>query len=358
MGLSTLAGHRVTSAHVTMPAWGIWYAEVSLDGEHVLSGPVELKIVDLVLRGTVIAGGPMKGRSSYRIIAGAGGWGKEIPAKGYASDAGVKVSTVLTDAAQEAGETLSINTSDRTGPGFSRDEGRASLVLESLAAGAWYVGEDGVTRLGRRAATVLATSVPRVSPVDLARRTVTVAPTSLASLVPGITIDGIEAVDVLHDITPDGIRTTIYGARGANTSRRLSAWRALFDQLDPDRDYRAVWEYRVVLQSGSRLELQPVLASSGMPMLRRVPMRPGVSGCKSQVALGSYVLVGFVNASRGRPVVLGFADADSEGFTPLLTEIDASTFVKIGAGLKPIIAAGDLAGGIWPCVPTQVKALV
>jgi hypothetical protein len=83
-------------------------------------------------------------------------------------------------------------------------------------------------------------------------------------------------------------------------------------------------------------------------------VRPGVSGCRSDVALGSRVLVVFVDSDPARPQVIGFEDADGEGFTPLLTEIDASTFVNLGAGALPVARAGDLAG-IFPVVTTQVK---
>lgn len=352
MGMTaSLNDLRVTSARVTIGVWGCWYAEASIDGEHALTGSVALKISDLTLKGTVLSGGPMKGRSSYRIVSGAGGWGRVIPEKAYASDAGVKVSTVLTDAAREVGETISLTTTERTGPAYTRDAGPASRSLESIAQAAWYVGEDGVTRLGRRPTTTLTTAIPRVSPVDLARSTVALAPEKgLAALVPGIVVDGIEALDVVHEVTPEGVRTTIYGGPSAN--KRIAALRALFDQFDPDRNFRAIWEYRVVTQEVERLNLQPVLVSSGMPSLKRVRVRPGIAGCRSDVMLGSYVLVAFVNGSRGRPEVVNFQDAEGAGFTPLLTSIDASTFVDLADGVRLMAATGDTAGGIFPIVGT------
>lgn len=360
MGLSTLAGHRVTHATATLPAWGRWYASANLDGEHTLSGRVELKMADLTLSGTVLSGGPDKGRSSYRIVGGAGGWGRTIPDESYDDDAGVKTSTVLGDAAAAVGETLDTSTlssSDRQGPRYTRPEGPASALLERHASKAWYVGEDGTTRLGRRAASTLPPKVTH-GPVDRARRTVTLASESIAAILPGLVVDGLEAVDVVHELTPSGLRSTVWGAISGRADRAVEAIRAIVDQLDPFRKFRGVTEYRVVTQTGDLLDLQPVLSSLGMPDLPRVPMRPGVSGCRSDVMLGSTVLVGFVNSDPSRPYVAAFEGADGAGFTPLLTEIDASTFVKLGAGAKPAIAAGDLAGGIWPCVPTQVKVVI
>lgn len=350
--MASLAGKRVTSARTTIPGWGCWYAEASIDGEHSLSGGVELVLADLKLHGTVLSGGPQKGRSSFVIVGGKGKWGTVIPRKSYANDAGVKVSTVLGDAAREAGETLEISSSDRVGPAWTRNEGPASKVLQILAPAAWYMGEDGVTRLGKRPSVPFTEKAPRVTPVDLARRTVTLASEKIATLVPGAVVDGIEAVDVLHEIGPSGLRTTIYGEQSFGGSRELAALRALLEQLDPHRKFRGVTEYRVVTQTGERLNLQPVRVSTGMPDLQRVSVRPGVSGAKAQVMLGSRVLVGFVDADPARPFVAHFEDADGEGFTPLLLELDASTVVKLADGLRPMAATGDLAGGIWPIAGT------
>lgn len=359
MTMSTLAGHRVTSARVTLSAWGCWYADASVDGEHTLSGRVELQVADLTLSGTVLSGGPDKGRSFYRLVAGAGGWGRKIPAESYDDDAGVKKSTVFGDAAAKAGETLdlsSLKASDRLGPRYTRPEGRASSVLELHASRAWYVGEDGVTRLGQRPASKLPAKAT-LGPVDRARKTVTIASDSIATILPGLVVEGLMAVDVQHELSPSGLRSTIWGSMADGKDRALEALRAVMEQLDPFRRFRGVTEYRVVTQEGSMLNLQPVLASSGMPDLPRVPVRPGVAGCKSDVMLGALVLVTFVNSDPGRPYVAGFEDADGAGFVPLMTTIDAQTIVRLGAGAIPIARAGDLAGGIWPIAPTQTKVL-
>ncbi|MCL2724858.1 MAG: hypothetical protein FWD69_10525 [Polyangiaceae bacterium] len=362
MGLVRLAGYRATSARVTLPAWGAWYAEVSIDVEAQISGAVDLALADATFKGTVLSGGPAKGRSNFRIVGGNAGWGKEIPKKGYANDAGVKLSTVLRDAAQEASEALDMSTVDlaaTAGSAFARRRDAACRVLERLVPGAWYIGEDGVTRLGRRPTTPYTGVAVRVTPIDLARGTITLAAESLKELVPGVVVDELEAVDVVHDVSQKGLRTQIYGKRGTlPTSRGLAAMRLILEQLDPDRAYRGIYEYRVVTLAGNRVNLQPVLVSTGMPDLLRVPIRPGLAGSSSDLVLGARVLVGFVNSDPGRPVVLAFEDADGEGFTPLRTSIDAQALIQIGGGVRPVAATGDLAGGIWPIAATQVKVQV
>ena len=321
MTTATLSDHRVTRAKVHLPAWGCWFAEVSIDGEHSLSGQVTLKIADLTLVGTILSGGVEKGRSMYRLVAGKGGWGNTLRKKSYATDSGVKLANVLGDAAQEAGETLdsaTVSTSTRVGPAFVRQTGPASRVLDQLADRAWYVGEDGITRLGARTAGTIPAKAARVKTADLARGVVVLASESIATILPGVTVDGITAVDVQHEVSAEGgLRSTLWGRRGAaGTSRGLEAFQKIFDSLDPDRAYRGVTEYRVVTRTGSRLNLQPVRVSTGMPDLARVSVRPGVAGCEADVALGSKVLVGFIECDPARPYVAAFEDAEGEGFVP------------------------------------------
>ncbi len=322
---ATLNGNRVTHATAWLPKWGCWYADASIDGEVTLSGRVSLVINDLTLQGAVLSGGAAKGRSMYRIIGGRGGWHTILPELGYGqNDAGVKLSLVLGDAANECGEVVEGIPATKIGPSFTRDVGPASRLLEHFAPGNWYVGEDGITRIGARPVAPLAVAAT-LGQVDRGRGMVTLAAESIKSIVPGVVVDGLEAVDVIHEISAtDGLRSTIYGAQGGASSRRLAAWRRLHDQLDPDRRFGGVTEYRVVTRSGRRLNLQPVRVSSGMPNLRSVPVRPGVAGCDPTIALGARVLVAFVDRQRERPAIVGFEEVDGSGFVPSVLNFRAA----------------------------------
>jgi len=359
MSTATLAGHRVTHARVHLPAWGVWWAEVSIDEEAELAGRIPLNVADLALSGTVMSGGiGPKGRASYRLAGGAGGWGKSIAARSYANDAGLKAATVISDAASACGETLDAATlpTTRLGPAFVREAAPAARVLEQVVPEAWYVGEDGTTRIGKRTATSL--TVPAaVSSVDRAVGAVALASDSIATIVPGITVEGLEAVDVLHELAPGAaLRSMLWCAGIASTSRRLSAHRRILEQIDPRRRYRGVFEYRVVTQDGERLNLQPIRVSIGMPDIQRVPVRPGVSGARATVALGSRVLVSFIDADPARPAVLAFEDAEGDGFKPIQLEFDATTLIKLAAGVlgaarqTDAVQAGPFLGTIiGPC---------
>lgn len=337
--IASLAGKRVTSAKVQIPAWGLWFAEVSIEGEHKLSGPVTLTLADLTLKGTILSGGPTQGRSHFRMVAGAGGWGRDVDAKSYANDAGVKIKTILSDASAAVGETLdpSVDSSARAGVAFTRPEGQACHALELCSPSAWYVDADGVTRLGARPETAYAGKAPRVETVDLARATVTLAATELAPLVPGVVVDGLTAVDVEHRYEPEeGLRTKIWGKLGGATSRAREAFRALVHQTIPELLFAYPREYRVRSLSGRKLNLQPVRVSSGFPELARVAIWPGVAGAHPTVIPGARVLVAFVDGSPSRPFVFAHENADGPGFVPLT--------VSFSNGVRPVACLGDVAG--------------
>ncbi len=348
MSTATLNGIRATSASANIPAWGCWYAEAQLDGEHTLTGRVTLKIADLTLVGTVLSGGPALGRSSYRIVAGNGGWGRPLPKKSYANDAGVKVATVVGDAAQAVGETVAtIAPALRVGSAFERvaDE-PASRVLQRVAPQAWYVDEAGVTHLGARAAGALVGKVTRLNPVDKARGKVVLAAESIATILPGLVVDGLTAVDVLHEVSATGgLRSTVWGSQAPSAIDSLST---LIQQLDPDRAFRSPTEYRVDTRNGSRLNLQPVRVASGMPELKNVPVRPGVAGCEATIALGARVMVAFADGDPAQPFVFAGEEADGDNFLPTLLELaGGSDFVALAAKVDDSFDAIKAAFSAW-----------
>jgi hypothetical protein len=349
----TIDDRVVVRARVQLPAFGVWWADVEIAEAVAMSGAVVVRVSDLELHGTIVSGGPYQGASRYRIAAGAAGWGRNAPAKSYANDLGVKRSTVLTDAAAVAGETLDAATipTGTVGTAYVREAGACSLALHHLAPEAWYVGEDGVTRIGRRPSQALTSEAIRVN-TDLARGVVELAADSVAQIVPGVVVDDLEAVDVQHELADKKLRTTLWTTGLASTSRRVAAMRRLVLQLMPDVRFRGVFEYRIATQEGDRLNLQAVRASQGLPDLSRVRVRPGVPGARADHVLGSLVLVAFVDAEPTRPVVISFDDAEAPGFAPdrldLVGEDDIALAVDApGRGLRygdtimmPVGAAG------------------
>jgi hypothetical protein len=352
MSTASVNGHTISRLAMPVPAWGHWFADVDLVDDVTLSGAVVVKLADIEAHGTVLSGGPYNGRASYRVIGGAGGWGREVAAKSYADDAGVKLATVATDVALAVGETLADVPSTRRGPHYARAAGLASQALNELAPRAWYVGLDGLTHFGARPAVTYAGDGVRTR-VDPAGLVVDVATDTIATLVPGVRVDGAPpSVDVEYLLDDKRLTARVYA--GPRTSRRLDALRRIFDALDPRRPYRGVTEYRVVSQSGERLNLQPARASSGLGDLTRVPVRPGVAGCRALVALGELVLVAFADSDPSRPCVVAHGAADSPGFMPI--ELDFGELPRLGvARMTDPVVAGPFAGTIT-LGSTRIKA--
>lgn len=325
MSTSTLSGLTVTRARVQLPAWGMWFADVEVDSTDTLSGSVDLVIADATFVGTILTGGAVSGRGRWRIVGGAGGWGSEIAEKHYANDAGVNRSLVLGDAASDAGETIEDVPAGVVGTSWTRRAGPASDTLEQLYPSGWYVGVDGVTRIGAWPSTTYTGGAPAVEPFDPARGRVVLAADEIATLVPGVTVYDAVSVDVEHRIDAGKLRTVVWTER-SGSSRALGAMRAIVDAFSAEYRYRGAWEYRVVSQTGERLNLQVVRRSTGMPDLRRVRVRPGVPGVSADHKLGGLVLVTFVDGDPARPAVVGFDDAESPGYRPdeLLIESGAT----------------------------------
>lgn len=313
MSTATLSGHTCMSARVHLPAWGLPWCEVELDREVTFSGACSLVVADLTVACCVVSGGPWMGRSAYRLVGGAGGWQQSLPPKSYTNDAGVKLSKVISDAAASAGEQVAGLPAGACGPAFDRLAGPASQVLQLLAPRAWRVDADGVTRFGAPPATEPSVTAAR-GKVDFAAGYVELMADSISSIVPGIVVEGLSAVDVIHTLETGKLRTTLWGSAAA-ASKRLAAYEAIVSQLFPQLRYGGSWEYRVVSVDGGRLTLQPARASLPVPDLTAVKIRPGVPGLRGKPSLGSLCHVEFLNSDPARPVVVSFDDSESAAFS-------------------------------------------
>lgn len=345
MSIAALSGITANRGTVTVPAWGTWYADVTLEEpkEFAKGTAVSLVVADKTMSGVVVSGGVFNGRAAYRVVGGKGGWGATIPRKGYSNDLGLKISQVLSDAAATAGETIQDLPATKLGPHYVRAEGPAYQVLQHLAPKNWYVDFAGVTHFGQRSnVTYSGEGVrDRVSP---SVGVVELAVESLAQLEPGVVVDGYEpATDVEIVWTDTRLTARVYYAPKA--SRRLEALRAIILGLFPSLRYSGVWEYRVVTQSGERLNLQPVRVSSGMPDLSNVPVRPGVAGVKAGVTLGEQVLVCFADNDPSRPQVFAHDAADAPGWMPLTLQLGEDPALGV-ARMTDAVVAGPFGGTI------------
>jgi hypothetical protein len=312
-------------------------------------------MLDTLWSGTIVAGATVDGRSRYRVIAGAGKWGAELPARAYANDAGLQVSKLIADAASEAGEPAPAGApTARLGPHYDRPKGPASFALNLLAPRAWYARADGVVAFGSRA-PLPASGLPVVDRNPAGRVVELAATESFAGLLPGLQTEYGVAADVELEVGAGGSRARAYAAlEGGNVRAQL--WARMLDAIDPGRRFRGVFEYRIVTQSGERLNLQPIRSRSDLPDLARVPVRAGVPGVRATHKPGAQVLVAFLEADPTRPVVVGFDAPDQPGWMPITLELGGPVPLGVARVTDPV-QAGPFAGVITSA-SARVKAAI
>jgi hypothetical protein len=347
MSRPTLGPHLVTRLRAQIGLWGLPWFDVDLAEVADLSGPQVLTIGDTPIACAVVSGGSHGGRSSWHLVGGAGGWTRALPAKGYADDLGCRSSLVLGDAAVAVGETLDGAPVTRLGPRFARLAGIASGSLQSLAPGSWRVDLDGVTRFGARPSAEFATGVVTApAAAGGVSRLASVPISDLPRLVPGVTIPGQASpvVDVEWSISEGSVSATVWHSPRA-VSRRLAALARIFDALDPLRRYRGSYEVRVLGGSDGTLDVQPVRTSTGLSILSRVAIRPGMAGLDADILAGSTAALAFLDSDPSRPFVYAFDEIGSPGWFPLEIRIGRAPHLAAARMTDPVIC-GPFSGTI------------
>ncbi len=222
MSAVTLGGRAVTLATITLPASGVWCADVDVDTADEITGRAEL-VVDggPTWSGTVVSGGVSHGLWRGRIVGGAGGLRTTLPALAYRN---ATLADVLRDVLSEAAEVLSPTSADLSYAValWQRTRGLgASAVAEiALAAGyVWRVLADGTVWMGvetwHDAGELELTLLDRNTRGGI----YTISGDTL-SLAPGMRLQVrdelgdvfIDVGDVRHVIEPERITTTVWQA--------------------------------------------------------------------------------------------------------------------------------------------------
>lgn len=220
---ATLNDFGISRLYLVIPSRGLWTADIVLDRSVAmsdLSGEVTLKIGEnFVLIGTVFRAGDFTGAAGFRVVGGAGGWMKLLPAKAYQSPAGVKLSSVLRDTAKAVGETVNVQQDATVGQFFIRENNApASRVLNALAPNWWVNPTDGVTQVGTRAQTQIASqfdTLPASDGTSLLLGRIVVATDKPEEWVPGrqfqslvVSLKTISAV--VHKLDATKLRTEVW----------------------------------------------------------------------------------------------------------------------------------------------------
>jgi len=216
--LGSINGVAIKTAEVTLPFRGVWTADVVTEGEIDADGPVTITIADLTLVGTVDRMGDFLGSGNLRIVGGAGGWMKPVPAKYYQNSFGLKLSPIVSDAAREAGETVNVSSdAERTvGSFYMREQAPAARVLAQLTS-LWWVDFAGVTQVAvtRKATPITATFDVLPKGTDLHLGRVALATDTPCAFVPGCTFSSQTLSKqtistVVHRLGANKLRTEVW----------------------------------------------------------------------------------------------------------------------------------------------------
>jgi hypothetical protein len=160
---ASLSGIPITRLHLVVPAQGIWHADVALTTAIDVPGPQTLLLAGSTWIGAVVRAVDFSGVRGVRLVGGAGGWRKTVPALPYGpSPVGVPTSTILGDLAatiQELPPVLDPTVLPTVGNYYVRQHGAASLVLWDLLAAevlqTWWMNPAGVIQTSIRLPVVI-----------------------------------------------------------------------------------------------------------------------------------------------------------------------------------------------------------
>lgn len=359
--MSTLGSATCARALLFYPFSGGWRADGVLDGGAVPTpGPGQtLTIGDLPVVGTVIRPALDAPDKPHFVMLGGAGWDTPMPsAPTYQQDAGVRLSTVLTDLATltrstptdpTTGETFELLTPDiAIGTAYAAPMPRAGQVLrvrDALAAlvragyvQPWRVDPDGVTRFGPRSGVL----VPAATRQTLIQRDAGVGVALLgvdapSAFLPGNTCSALDGATIRRLVvteTAGKLEAEVWGSTGASSAPSVrNAVRRMVREDFPEMIYGFPRTYIVTAVRGDgRLDLAPPADAPELPVLPAVDQ--WLDGIQLTPNVGDQVVVSFRDANPTRPMVT--SDMPLRSSTPAAVKIDATGTVSVGTSATDV----------------------
>lgn len=212
-----------TEAKISMPRYGIWNADLALDGNDATSLQGQQVTIVQDGGGPSLVGTCLEARTAdayetvlARIVGGAAGLSTSLTPKAYRQ---IPASIVWGDILREAGEVGSQAT-DQAFLGFQfplwvRNRATGAQLLQMLVQGAggtvWRVLADGTVWTGPETWPTYTDDTSVVMDSTPSENRMLVGPTTFGIL-PGSTYQGVQASYVEHVLSRQGtLRTTIWG---------------------------------------------------------------------------------------------------------------------------------------------------
>lgn len=378
---ASVNGHHVTALTLYVPNRGAWFADCELDDAPSLSGPVTCQFGALTLSGTVSpsSSGAYGATGKVRVVAGGGGWGRELAPRAYHNDAGVRALNVATDSAREAGEKIGAFTPgvERLGADYVRRSGPASVSLEDVAGGVpWWVGFDGVTNVAQRPAKSLSTGSVDLLSYDPQSQIATLAvddPTKIqiGHQLVDERLDGTKTIRELEFVmSGEAFRVTAWcGGDGATAGRLERLFEAIVERIIAEKLF-GKYLYRVFsMAPDGRVNLQAIEQIRGLPDMLPVSQKPGIAGWHSELVPGAQLLVEFIAGDARRPIISGYAGKGEANATPVFVSFGEGTAAaaRVGSMVDVLIPApiaftgtinGAPATGVLATFDTQAMGIV
>lgn len=328
---------------------GVWSAELDYAGEIPLSGKAAIVSTEgIALIGTVDSerSGTFGEKRHARVLGGGGGWAKKPRPQHYHSDIGLPLQVVASTTAAEVGEIVTVLLPLVVGFDFVRSgEAPASQVFADAGVD-WWVGVDGVTRVGVR--------VPLPAPLSLSvldwqPENGTVSFTCETLVEPGaILVDirfGAKIVrEVEATISGGSVSGTLWvvdAPPDMGSATELADVLKDFARTATRSDYARFYEYVVIAMAGDRVELQSLHRAEGMPDVLPCSVWAGASGYRATLTPASRVLVGFRGGDPRHPFVAFYEAPEGESWRPVALEFDAVAALTIGKQALAVIL-GDV----------------
>ena len=275
---------QIVAGSLMIPLVGAWTADLTLATQQAVSGAATVVIGNLTLQGTVYRSEPYGGQIKARLVGGAAGWRKPIPSQGYGTGGGVKLGTVLRDAAKACGETINVTNDTTIGNAFVRVAFSTSVagdvLWQMIAQGfipAWYIAPSGVTQTKAWPASSVSTPFT-VTDQKPDEGMVEIATEDYASWMPGCTftnplLSGTYASAGVHYVwTGDGkFRFEVLTATGDGDRMLGPIQQVIQKELAPTRFFGR-YAYTIRNPSPATVDGEPVNPSLGLPDVQNVPI--------------------------------------------------------------------------------------
>lgn len=321
---ASVAGNEIVGGHLLIPLVGAWTADLHLATDQAISGPVEVVIGNLTLQGFVFRSDAYGGQTRARLVGGFGGWRTPISAQGYGSAQGVKLSTVLQDAASACGEQLDVFADVTIGQAFARvafGTSVASDVLwQMIALGhmtAWRVAPDGVTHTGPWPITQITTPfIPTDQRPD--EGVIVIATEDYASWMPGASFahpllaETFTSGGVQYVWNDGDLRFEVLTSAAPLRDRVLGPLQQIVERQVAPLRFFGRYEYTISNPSGTTIDGAPTDTTIGLPDVQNVSVMADSIASYSPPD-GGLCHIQFVNGDPTKPVCVWTEASSSNG---------------------------------------------